>query len=88
MNKVYVIYEIREEDYKIINNLQSNYDIIKVLEDEQQAKIYFNNEINFQCNNDENWTYTITDENGMISANIYYCGEWQSCLCLKEMEVE
>ena len=31
MNKVYVVYEVRQEDYVLINNYQVDFDCIKVL---------------------------------------------------------
>lgn len=49
MEKVYVIYEVREEDYVLINNLQVHYDCIKVFKEENKAKIWLKNELELQC---------------------------------------
>lgn len=86
-DKVYVIYEVNEENYEIINNLQVNYDIIKVFNDGIKAQEYLNELVKSQINKDD-WTYTKNDCNGVISVDLYYCKEWRSCLYLKEMEVE
>lgn len=49
MEKVYVIYEVREEDYVLINNLQVHYDCTKVFKEENKAKTWLKNELELQC---------------------------------------
>ena len=49
MEKVYVVYEVREEDYIFLNNLQVNYDCIKVFKDENVALNWFMEDLKEQC---------------------------------------
>ena len=87
MEKVYVIYEIREETFEKLNDLGQKYDIIKVFKNENNALTYLNNEISFQCN-EEDWTYQKGESNNQLYVNFYYWNEWQYSLFLKEMVVE
>lgn len=117
MNKVYVIYEVREEDYQILNNLQVSYDCVKVFDNKDKATGWFKSELEFQCDKieyqgkivyedkdadkNELWLAKVKEtsnematyhdrkiNNSIIVAHIYYCGEWQYTMYLKEMEVE
>lgn len=49
MAKVYVIYEVREEDYVILNNLQVNFDCVKVFNEENKAIGWLKGELELQC---------------------------------------
>lgn len=49
MEKVYVIYEMREESYKLLNDLQENFDCIKVFKNEMVAINWFIEDLREQC---------------------------------------
>ena len=103
MEKVYVIYEMREESFELLNNLQGNFDCIKVFDNEYKAQTWLRNELEFQCNiiklngkviykDDEEesdlWVAKILETENLIEVNVYYCDEWQYTMYLKEMVVE
>ncbi len=104
MAKVYVIYEVREEDYVALNNLQVNFDCVKVFNSFEKAKNYVDCELIMQCdviklngkitydntNGDEEdlWVGSIEEKENATEINLYYNDEWQSTMYLKEMEVE
>lgn len=48
-NKVYVVYEVRQEDYVLINNYQAYFDCIKVFNDERIAMNWFMEDLKEQC---------------------------------------
>lgn len=87
MEKVYVIYEVREENFKEANNLGSCYDIIKIFKNINNAITYLKNEIYSQCNNDTEWNYR-KSTNEKISVEFYYYDDLQYTMSIKEMEVE
>ena len=87
MEKVYVIYEVREENFKEANNLGSCYDIIKIFKNINNAITYLKNEIYSQCDNDTEWNYR-KSTNEKISVEFYYYDDLQYTMSIKEMEVE
>lgn len=49
MEKVYVIYEVRQEDYVLINNYQVDFECVKVFKNESVAMNWFLDELKEQC---------------------------------------
>lgn len=49
MNKAYVVYEVRQEDYVLINNYQVDFECIKVFKDEMVAMNWFLENLKEQC---------------------------------------
>ena len=49
MEKVYVVYEVRQEDYVVLNNYQVDFDCIKVFKDELIAMNWFIDNLKEQC---------------------------------------
>lgn len=49
MKKVYVVYEVRQEDFVLLNNYQVAFDCIKVFEDELVAMNWFIDSLREQC---------------------------------------
>jgi len=49
MNKVYVVYEVRQEDYVVLNNYQVDFDCVKVFKDEMVAMNWFMENLKEQC---------------------------------------
>lgn len=102
--KVYVAYEVREKDYVVLNNLQVDFDCVKVFDNELKAKAWLMSELEFQCdeieingkvefekaeiNQDDLWLAKVKEEENKISVEVRYCDEWQYDIILKEMEVE
>ena len=49
MNKVYVIYEIRQEDFIALNNLEVDFDCVKIFKNESVAMNWFLDTLKEQC---------------------------------------
>lgn len=49
MEKVYVVYEVRQVDYALINNFQVDYDCIKAFKNESVAMNWFLDDLREQC---------------------------------------
>ncbi len=100
-NKVYVMYQISTQDSANINDIEDKVtkildvngavEILGVYDDKDKALMILENEIHFQCDDDNNddWSFvraSNTIPNGIVT--LYYCGEPQYSIVLKEMEVE
>lgn len=102
--KMYIIYEVRNEEYTALNDLNYNLECLKLFDNEIKAIKWFRNRIKLQCDrvkinneivyekNNKNesrlWNCVIKEEKGLIIAYIYCNNEWQNTLYIKGMVVE
>lgn len=87
--KVYVVSEIREDDFSNVNFYDSNYECLGVFNNEINAMSFVKSELSFQCDNNGGWNYIlIKNEEDEIVFQINYDDELQYQIVINEMEVK
>lgn len=89
MEKIYCVYEKCTDDFVNCNELNDNFNLLKVFSNLQKAQQFVKNELSFQCDLDDEWEYAIAEEHeDRIVYEVYYCREVQFRIVIKEMELE
>lgn len=88
----YVLIELYTDDFMQLNDYRKDYNIIGVYEIEGVALQKFHNEIDFQINDDKEWSCEDSKylkENGIIGASdLFFNGEYQYSIVLEEVRGE
>ena len=88
MKNIYVVYEIVSKDFQMLNNYNSICNVLKIFDNEDKALNYVNNELSFQCNDNEGWFYNTKIMDDMEINSVYYNEDWHYDIVLQEMKVE
>lgn len=92
MKYVYVVYEYYTRDFMNLNDITKSAKYLATLETEHDMITYIDNEVKFQCsNNDEddtNWTFKRVINNDTYAMMIYYGSELQYKIIGKEVVLD
>lgn len=88
MKYVYVVYEYYTRDFMNLNDITKSAKYLATLETEHDMITYIDNEVKFQCNNDDDWTFKKVINNETYMVMIYYGSELQYKIIGKEVVLD
>lgn len=88
MEYVYVVYEYYTRDFMNLNDITKSAKYLATLETEHDMITYIDNEVKFQCNNDDDWTFKKVINNETYMVMIYYGSELQYKIIGKEVVLD
>ena len=88
MEYVYVVYEYYTRDFMNLNDITKSAKYLATLETEHDMITYIDNEVKFQCNNDDDWTFKKVINNETYIVMIYFGNELQYKIIGKEVALD
>lgn len=88
MKYVYVVYEYYTRDFMNLNDITKSAKYLATLETEHDMITYIDNEVKFQCNDDNDWTFKRVVNNETYIVMIYFDNELQYKIIGKEVVLD
>ena len=88
MKYVYVVYEYYTRDFRNLNDITKSAKYLATLETEHDMITYIDNEVKFQCNDDNDWTFKKVINNETYIVMIYFGNELQYKIIGKEVVLD